>query len=134
MERFTTLSTISLVLNRGYFIWIVNKYAEDFDLAPLGHVLVLDHLMLIGVMPNAIFALMAVAGGTRRELMPWANTVVAAAVNTGLAGFIVVLLSDEAIWKQVSTPIMGGSILLGILVFTLRLQLSAFPAATKATR
>jgi len=133
VERFAALSTISLVFNLGYFIWIVNKSAEDFDLAPLGQVLVLDHLMFIGVMTNAIFALMAVAAGARRELMPWANTVIAAAVNIGLAGFIVGLLSDVEICFQISTSIMGDGILLGILVFTLRLQSSASPTAAEAT-
>jgi hypothetical protein len=121
-ERFAALSVVWLVLNLGYFVWIINKYAEDFDAAPLGQVLVLDHLMFVGVMTNAIIALMAVATATRRELWSWADTPILLAMNVGLIGFIVGLLSGEDIWKQVSTPIMGGAILLAIVLYTMRLQ------------
>ncbi len=134
VERFAALSSISLVINIGYLGWLISKYADDFEATPPGQVLVLDHLMFIGVMTNAIFALTAIASSARRELWPWADGVVLVAINVGLAGFIVGLLSDEAIWKQTFTPILGGAILLGILVYTLRLRSTASATPAEATR
>ena len=131
-ERFAALSVISLVINLGYFGYIINRYADDFDAAPLGEVLVLDHLMFIGVMTNAIFALMAVASSARRELWSWADNVILVGVNVGLVGFVVGLFSDEAVLKQIFTPIMGIAILLGIAVFTARLQTRAAPTMAEA--
>jgi hypothetical protein len=43
-------------------------------------------------------------------------------MNLGLAGFILGLLADTAILKQIFTPIMGLGILHGIALFTMALQ------------
>ncbi len=120
------------MINIGYFVWLVGSYADDFEAAPLGQMLVLNHLMFVGVMTNAIFALMSVACSARRELWSWADNVIPVGVNVGLAGFVAGLLADEAVLKQISTPIMGGAILLGIAVFTARLQTRAAAAVAEA--
>lgn len=43
-------------------------------------------------------------------------------MNVSLVGFVVGLILQEAIIKRIFTPIMGASILLTILVYTIRLQ------------
>ena len=121
------------MINIGYFVRLVGSYADDFEAAPLGQILVLNHLMFVGVMTNAIFALMSVACSARRELWSWADNVIPVGVNVGLAGFVAGLLADEAVLKQISTPIMGGAILLGIAVFTARLQTRAAVAEAPAS-
>ena len=130
-ERFCALSVAALAINLGYFGWLIGNYEGDFDLVPTGQILVLDHLMFIGVMTNAIFALMAVASSARRELWSWADGLVLVAVNVGLAGFVAGLLADEAVLKQIFTPIMGIAILFGIAVFTARLQTRAASAVSE---
>ena len=41
-------------------------------------------------------------------------------VNVGLAGFLVGLVVDSAVIKQISTPVMGLALILGIYVFLTR--------------
>jgi hypothetical protein len=43
-------------------------------------------------------------------------------MNLGLAGFVLGLLADAAILKQISTPVMGLGILHGIVLFTMALR------------
>jgi hypothetical protein len=69
--------------------------------------------MFIGVMTNALFAVVAStwsSGNNRISL--WA-------VNSGLALFLVGLLADTAILKQIGAPIMGLALLHGIAVYYL---------------
>jgi hypothetical protein len=43
-------------------------------------------------------------------------------MNLGLTGFVLGLLADAAILKQISTPVMGLGILHGIVLFTMALR------------
>ena len=78
--------------------------------------------MFIGVLTNGLFGLAHEAAGRRRSFWPWADHVLFWGMNAGLVGFVVGLIMQEAIVKQVFTPIMGASILLGMLTYTVRLQ------------
>jgi hypothetical protein len=108
-----------IVLNIVMFIYLIARFQGDFDKVREGLILALDHMMFIGVMSNALFA-----------LVRWATPAVKAssvrvlhyAMNIGLAGFILGLLADTAILKQISTPIMGLGILHGIALFTMALR------------
>jgi Zn-dependent membrane protease YugP len=46
-------------------------------------------------------------------------------MNLGLATFIVGLLADTAAIKRVGTPVMGASILLGLLTAAMRMRAEA---------
>jgi hypothetical protein len=93
----------------------------DIDRFPLGLIVATDHATFIGVMTNALFALL-LAGGERDPSRgrPLAQ-VTFWGLNVGLIGFIIGLLTETAILKQVFTPIMGLSILLAIAVFVMEL-------------
>jgi hypothetical protein len=98
----------------------------------VGLILALDHMMFIGVMSNSLFAQMRRAAP---GVKPAAVRVLFFAMNIGLAGFVLGLLADTAILKQLFTPLMGLGILHGIVLFTMALQgspVEPIPAQTPA--
>ena len=108
-----------LVLNIVFFIYLIARFQGDFDLVRVGLILALDHMMFIGVMSNSLFAqVRAAAPGAK----PAPVKVLFFAMNIGLAGFVLGLLADVTILKQIFTPIMGLGILHGIALFTKALQ------------
>ena len=66
---FLAAATVAVIWNLGMLIYLISKYADDFDAAPDRLLLALDHTMFIGVLTNALFAqLLAATRATRRDL------------------------------------------------------------------
>lgn len=78
--------------------------------------LALGHMMFVGVMSNSLFAQVRHATPGAK---PAAVRVIFYLMNFGRAVFILGLLADTAILKQIGTPIMGVGILHGIVLFTM---------------
>ena len=128
-ERLFAISALFLVANVGLFTYLIvsllgGAYGDppDFGRIPIWLIFAQDHAMFIGVLTNGLFGLAHEAAGRRRSFWPWADHVLFWGMNAGLVGFVVGLIMQEAIIKQVFTPIMGASILLGMLTYTVRLQ------------
>lgn len=115
------LSVAFLAANVGLLAYLIGAYAARLDDIPAWLIFALDHSMFIGVVSNAIFGLLFVATGERRTVQPWAEHVVFWGMNAGMVGFVVGLILQEAILKRMFTPVMGASILLGMLACALRL-------------
>jgi hypothetical protein len=113
---FLAAGSVAVVVNLGMLVYLISRYADDFDSAPRHLLLALDHLMFIGVMTNAIFGFFLAATFARRAIMPWADRTVYWLVNVGMAGFWWGFVLDEAWPKRLFTPLMGTGILLGLLV------------------
>ena len=126
-ERFCALTAMALPLDIAWVTYLIVRYEGDLDLAPTGYFLALDHLMFIGVVTNSVFALLTIATSERRHVLPWADTLIVLGTSVPLAMFVIGLIADESILKQIGTPLMGAAILLGILTFTLRLQQGPAP-------
>lgn len=78
---------------------------------PVGVLLAFDHAMFIGVMTNALFALVArTAGGGGNSVVMWG-------VNGGLVVFLVGLVTETAILKQIGAPVMGLALLYALYLF-----------------
>jgi hypothetical protein len=93
----------------------------DINRFPLGLIVAADHATFIGVMTNALFALLlAAAERDPSQSRPLAQ-VTFWGLNIGLVGFMAGLLTETEILKQVFTPIMGLSILIAIGAFVLEL-------------
>ncbi len=118
---FLAASAVAIVWNLGMLVYLISKYADDFDLAPTRLLLALDHVMFVGVLTNALFAQLRAATSARADIAPWADRVVFVLVNLGLAGFWFGLVIDEAWPKRTFTPLMGTGILLGVGVYLARL-------------
>lgn len=112
-------TVVWLVLNLMMFIYLIVRFQGDFDNVRTGLILALDHMMFIGVLSNSLFAQVRHAAP---GVKPAAVRVLFFAMNIGLAGFVLGLLADTAILKQLFTPLMGLGILHGIVLFTMALQ------------
>jgi hypothetical protein len=121
-ERQFGLAALFLVVNILLIAYVIARYAEDFDTIPAWLLFALDHSMFIGVMTNSLFGLILVAGAERRGIWRWAEDVLFWGVNAGLIGFIVGLLTESSPLKRTFSPILGLSLLLGMLVLAQRLR------------
>ena len=110
--------------------FITGAYGDppDFSRIPQWMVFAMDHAMFIGVMTNGLFGLASEAAGGRRSPWPWADHIIFWGMNLGLVGFVVGLMLQSASIKQVFAPIMGTSILIGIVIYLLRLRSAPAPA------
>lgn len=110
-RRHGPLALIFLVVNIGLLVYLVVNYFSQEKAPPINVLLALDHSIFIGVMTNSIFALIALF---RRPVAPIVDQIVFFGLNIGLIGFLAGLLTDSAILKQVSTPVLGLAILVGV--------------------
>jgi len=129
-ERHFAFSAIFIVVNVAILSYLIvsfvsGAYGEppDFRLIPPWTVFAMDHAMFIGVMSNALFGLIQAAASERRSFWPWVDDVLFWGMNLGMVGFVISLLANARQLEVVFTPIMGGSILLAIIVYTIRLQI-----------
>jgi hypothetical protein len=53
------------------------------------------------------------------------NRIVLWGVNVGIAGFVIGLVTTTQVLKQIFTPIMGTSLLIGIAVYVMELRSSS---------
>jgi hypothetical protein len=111
--------------------YFVIRYEGDFDRVPSNHLLALDHAQFIGLMTNAIFAmLMAATIGARGNRVDQAVFLL---VNVGITGFVIGLLGDSTPLKRTFTPLMGTGLTLGLAVYALRLLGLAVPVLNPAS-
>lgn len=135
-ERYFAISAIFVVVNVVLIVYligaIVTKVYTDFLLIPRWLVFAQDHAMFIGVMTNALFGLIYEVTRDRRDYWRWADHILFWGMNFGMVGFVISLLADARVFERVFTPIMGGSILLGLLTYTLRMRATASGAPVVA--
>ena len=134
--RFAAVAAVAIIANIVFINYLAAANEGDFDLVAEHQVLALDHMMFVGVLTNAIFALLvtATAADDRWERL---NTFVLVGVNVGLVGFFVSLLAESTWLERIATPLLGVSILAGLAEHTLRLRAGAAvtpvaPAAASA--
>lgn len=117
--RHAVMAAIGLAFVIGLAQYFVIKYEGDFNLVPTHQLLALDHAQFIGLMTNAIFAmLMAATIGQRGTRIDQAIFIM---VNVGIIGFVIGLLGDWQPFKHAFTPLMGLGLLLALGTYALRL-------------
>ena len=130
-DRFFAFSAVFIVVNVALLTYLIvstltGVYAS-FEVVPPWLFFALDHAMFIGVMSNALFGLIQVVTEERRSFWPWADDVLFWGMNFGMVGFVISLLLDARILERIFTPIMGLSILLALLTYTLRMRRTSEP-------
>ncbi|CAN5888210.1 hypothetical protein BH23ACT5_BH23ACT5_09350 [soil metagenome] len=112
---FARMSVVFLAVGIALLVYLVQLFVSgtlnpETGEGSVGVLLGFDHSMFVGVMTNALFAVVAGFGAIRSyALVMWS-------VNVGLAGFLLGLVLDVAILKRISAPIMGVALLAGIAV------------------
>ncbi len=115
---FARVSVVFLVVGVGLMVYLVQLLMSgELDPATgegsVGVLLAFDHAMFIGVMTNALFALVARSGNAG------ASPVVLFGVNAGLVVFLTGLVADAPALIRVGAPVMGVMLLYGlVLLFT----------------
>ena len=115
-EDFARMSIVFLAIGIALLVNVVRLFISgeldpEAGTGPVGVLLAFDHAMFIGVMTNALLAVIA---STWR---PGENRISLWAVNGGLAVFLVGLFADITILKQIGAPVMGLALLHGIAVY-----------------
>jgi hypothetical protein len=112
--RYAAASAVAIVVNIVFLNYLVGANAGVIDDVPQHQILALDHTMFVGVLTNAIFALLLMAAAGRSH-WPGIDDVVFAGTNAGLAGFVVALLAESTWLMRIATPVLGLCILVGLL-------------------
>lgn len=94
-------------------------------------IIALDHTTFVGLMTNALFGLILAATTERSRFWPWADHVLFWGLNIGVLGFVISLIVNARFLEPLFTPILGLSILLGLLTYVIRLLQT--PTVTEAT-
>ena len=123
-QRYAAASALAIVANIVFINYLIAANEGDIDLVPFRQILALDHMMFVGVLTNAIFAMLVVATASDRR-RPAVDTLVFAGMNIGLLGFVVSLLAESTWLERTATPILGAAIILGLVEHTLRLRSGA---------
>ena len=108
--------------------YVIIGFPENPESAPRGLFIAIDHATFVGLLTNAVFGMLLVAGASRRSVGAKVDQVIFWGTNIGLIGFLTGLIFDVVILKRISTPIMGLSILLGLAVAAMRLGKEPAPA------
>ena len=134
-DRFFAFSAIFIVVNVAILTYLIittlTGFYASFEAVPPWLFFALDHAMFIGVMSNALFGLILIVTEERRAFWPWADDVLFWGMNFGMVGFVISLLLDARILERIFTPIMGLSILLALLTYTIRMRRSSEPGAVE---
>jgi hypothetical protein len=143
-ERHYALATLFLVAYVGLFTYVlvslVRGVYRSFDDVPPATLTAIDHTMFIGVMSNALFGAIQELTAAGRGIWAATEDVLFWGMNVGVAGFIFALLAHGAVvtplLEGIFTPILGASLLVAIVAYSLRLhRTSARPAGvTPASR
>jgi hypothetical protein len=118
--RYAAASGIAIIANIVFLNYLAGANKGDFDLVGVHQILAVDHMMFVGVLTNAIFALLLVATGSQSR-WPRLDSFVFVGLNAGLLGFVLSLLAESTPMMRVATPLLGLSILVGLLDRTLAL-------------
>jgi hypothetical protein len=119
--RFAAASAIAIIANIVFLNYLAGANKGDFDLVADHQILAVDHMMFVGVLTNAIFAMLVMATA-RDERWASLNTAVFAGINIGLLGFVVSLLAEATWLERIATPLLGAAIIAGLVEHTLRLR------------
>src|SRR3990172_487589 len=127
--RYVAASGVFVVIDIGLLVYLIVQFVtgaygtgEDISVLaiPPWLIFALDHAIFVGVMTNAIFGLLFASTGARQTFWSWADHVVFAGMDVGLIGFVLGLAAESVTLKQVFSPVMGVSILLGLFVCAVR--------------
>lgn len=112
---------VALSLLTILIYWFIN---DEIDFEALtesqeGVGLGFDHTMFIAVMSNVLFGVLS--SHTRSSRLDVTNRIVLWGVNIGVAGFVLGLVTTTQVLKQIFTPLMGVSLLIGLGVYFMEL-------------
>lgn len=125
-ERHFAAAVPFAILYLGIFIYVIVGFLAlqlwaTFEDIPANLIPAAEHPLFVGVVTNILFGTLLQFTASRRHIWPWADQVVFWGVNLAVAVFTLALLFDVDVLHPFVTPVLGLSILTGIITYTLRL-------------
>ena len=111
--RYAAASAVAIIANVVFLNYLAGANEGDFDLVATHQILALDHMMFVGVLTNAIFAMLLLATAERSR-WPALDDAVFIGMNVALLGFVVALLAESTWLMRIATPVLGVCILAGL--------------------
>lgn len=115
-DDFARISAFFLLVGVGLLVYVVQLFMSgeldpETGTGPVHVLLAFDHAMFIGVMTNALFALVA------RSSAKSPSSGLLWVVNGGVVLFLVGLVTDSAVLVRVGAPVMGLALIYAIYFF-----------------
>lgn len=104
----------------------------DFSEVPPGLIPASIHPLMLGVVTNTLFGVLIDLDRDQRHIWPWADHVVFWGMNVAVAVFTLALLVQAEWAFAIITPVLGISILTGIVAHSLRINARSSVAAAPA--
>ncbi len=125
--RHLAASSVFVLVAMAIFLYVVFRFISDTSLAqdptPIAGILTAsDHAAFIGVITNLVLGTLLALTADRSDRWPWATQVAFWGTNLGLATFLVGLVAESSIVKEIGAPVMGVSLLVGLAVLAMRLR------------
>ncbi|HEX5578781.1 MAG TPA: hypothetical protein VFY43_03860 [Candidatus Limnocylindria bacterium] len=121
----------------GIFIFLIVGFAvlqiwKDFSEVPDNLIPASEHPLFVGMVTNILFGMLLELNRQRRTFWPWADHVVFWGVSLGALALTLTLLADQEQFLPFVTPVLGLSILTGIVTHFVRLSMGSAPAIEPA--
>jgi hypothetical protein len=131
-RRHVAFAALVIPFSMAILIVVIVKAASSNDpnAVPVSLLVAFDHSVFIGVITNILFGLLFALTEDRPAEASWLRHLVFGGVNLGMIVFVVGLILESSILKQIGSPIMGLAILLGLAILARRLLASDLRAAT----
>ena len=125
--RHFAASALFVIVAMAIFLYVISKFISDPSLAndptPIAGILTAsDHAAFIGVVTNLVLGLLTILTADRGDRWPWAGQVAFWGTNAGLVVFLVGLVAESPIVKEIGAPVMGVSLLVGLAALSMRLR------------
>jgi hypothetical protein len=133
-ERLVALAFVALIVDVALTVALLAAVIpDDAPPPPPGLLIALAHTEFVGLMTNAFFAMLGLATAARRAAVwPWADHVLFWGLNIGWIGFVAAEYTQTMGLVRVFTPILGISLLIGIVAFGLRLWPAGTPTPSRS--
>lgn len=131
-RRHVALAALVIPFSMAILIVIIVQAAssDDPNAVPASLLVAFDHSVFIGVITNILFGLIYALTEEHPAEAPWVRHAVFVGANAGMVIFVIGLILESSILKQIGSPIMGLAILLGLAILARRLLASDLRAAT----
>lgn len=107
------------------FIYLITGFAilriwKDFSEVPANLIPATEHPLFVGMVTNTLFGLLYDLNAEHRR-WPWADHVLFWGMNVAVAAFLVAILANAQDTFRFITPVLGLSLVVGIVVHSVRL-------------
>jgi hypothetical protein len=111
---------------------LVSQVWKEFTDIPPKLIPASEHPLFVGMVTNTLFGLLFDLNRSRRSILPWADHVVFWGISLAVAAFTLAILFNANDTFKFITPVLGLSILVGIVAHSLRLWAAPAPEVMPA--